>query len=302
MNAPMLNPAPTIDPELLRSFVAIAETGSFTGAAERVFRTPSAVSMQIKRLEEILGASVFKRDARNVSLTPDGEVLIGYARRLLALNRETMSRFVSPNVSGVVKIGAPSDYGEFVLPQALRRFAQTHPDVMVDAVIDQSVNLRKRFAAGHLDLALLSCSAAGERINGEKVMTDQIVWAGAKGGQAYLCDPLPISLWEEGCAWRQAALVSLDEVKRPYRVAFMTANVSGQRAAIMADIAVAPMGRNFVGPDVHILGPESGLPAMGNYDLELQVADGCAAPVAAFADHLRSIFDHFHQTGEFGCC
>ena len=111
MNAPIFNSVPTIDPELLRSFVAIAETGSFTAAAERVFRTPSAVSMQIKRLEEVLGVSVFKRDARNVSLTPDGEVLISYARRLLALNRETMSRFVSPSVSGVVKLGAPSDYG-----------------------------------------------------------------------------------------------------------------------------------------------------------------------------------------------
>lgn len=302
MNAPMINPVPTLDPELLRSFVAIADTGSFTAAAERVFRTPSAVSMQIKRLEEVLGVSVFKRDARNVSLTPDGEVLIGYARRLLALNRETMSRFVSPDVSGVVKIGAPSDYGEFVLPQALRRFAQTHPGVMVDAVIDQSINLRKRFADGHLDLALVSCSAAGDRIHGERMMTDQIVWGGAKGGQAYLCDPLPISLWEEGCAWREAALSSLNEIKRSYRVAFMTANVSGQRAAIMSDIAVAPMGRSFVGSDVQILGPESGLPPMGTYDLELQVAERCTAPVQAFADHLRSIFAHFEENGEFGCC
>jgi len=302
MNAPMLNPVSTIDPELLRSFVAIAETGSFTAAAERVFRTPSAVSMQIKRLEEVLGVSVFKRDARNVSLTPDGEVLISYARRLLALNRETVSRFVSPNVSGVVKIGAPSDYGEFVLPQALKRFAQTHPEVMVDAVIDQSVELRKRFAAGHLDLALVSCSAEGQRINNEAIMTDQIVWVGAKGGQAYLRDPLPISLWDEGCAWRQSAIESLARVNRPYRVAFMTANVSGQRAAILADIAVAPMGRNFIGEDVQILGPETGLPSMGTYDLELQVVDNPAPPVQAFADHLRWIFAQFEETGEFACC
>ena len=125
---------------------------------------------------------------------------------------------------------------------------------------------------------------------------------GAKGGQAYLRDPLPISLWDEGCAWRNAAIESLSRANRNYRVAFMTANVSGQRAAIQADIAVAPMGRNFIGPDVQILGPKTGLPVMGTYDLELQVTGACTPPVQAFADHLRSIFDHFAQTGEFGCC
>ncbi|TDH35771.1 LysR family transcriptional regulator [Pseudohoeflea suaedae] len=302
MNAPIFNSVPTIDPELLRSFVAIAETGSFTAAAERVFRTPSAVSMQIKRLEEVLGVSVFNRDARNVSLTPDGEVLISYARRLLALNRETMSRFVSPSVSGVVKLGAPSDYGEVVLPRVLKRFAQTHPDVMVEALIDESVHLRKRFAAGQLDIALVSCSAEGPRINGETMMTDEIVWAGARGGQAYLRDPLPVSLWDEGCTWRQRAISALEQAGRGYHIAFMTANVSGQRAAIQADIAVAPMGRHFVGEEVQILGPETGLPQMGTYDLELQVADKSSAPVAAFADHMRSVFQHVRETGSFSCC
>ncbi|WP_339762730.1 LysR family transcriptional regulator, partial [uncultured Hoeflea sp.] len=105
MNAPLNHPLLMLDPDVLRSFVAIAETGSFTAAAARIYRTPSAVSMQIKRLEEQLGVAVFLRDARNVSLTHDGEVLLGYARRLIALNREAISRFVTSEVSGVVRIG-----------------------------------------------------------------------------------------------------------------------------------------------------------------------------------------------------
>src|SRR5690606_14184928 len=132
MNAPLHHPLPLLDLEVLRTFVAIAETGSFTLAANAVFRTPSAVSMQIKKLEDILGVSVFMRDARSVSLTQDGEMLLGYARRLLALNRETVSKFIMPDISGVVRLGSPDDYGERVLPNVLKRFARSHPSIAVD--------------------------------------------------------------------------------------------------------------------------------------------------------------------------
>ena len=205
MNAPLNHPLLMLDPDVLRSFVAIAETGSFTAAAARIYRTPSAVSMQIKRLEEQLGVSVFLRDARNVALTHDGEVLLGYARRLIALNREAISRFVTSDVSGVVRIGSPSDYGEAVLPSVLKLFAKSHPSVVVDVVIDQSASLLKRFASGHIDIALVSCMKDQTPAPGEVMMTDDIVWAGARGGQAYLMDPLPVSMWDEGCVWRECA-------------------------------------------------------------------------------------------------
>ncbi len=120
MNAPLNHPLPLLDLDVLRTFVAIAETGSFTTAANAVFRTPSAVSMQIKKLEDILGRSVFARDARSVSLTTDGEMLLGYARRLLSINREVVSKFIIPEIVGAVRLGSPDDYGERVLPQELR--------------------------------------------------------------------------------------------------------------------------------------------------------------------------------------
>lgn len=299
MNAPINHHVTMLDPDVLRSFVAIAETGSFTAAAARIFRTPSAVSMQIKRLEEQLGVSVFLRDARNVALTQDGEVLLSYARRLIALNREAISRFVSSDVSGIVRIGSPSDYGEAVLPDVLKRFAKTNPAVAVDVVIDQSSNLVKRFASGHLDIALLSCVKDMMPEGGEVVFSDDIVWAGAKGGQAYLMDPLPLSMWEESCVWRKNALEALDRAGRTYRVAYMTSHSSGQKAAIKTDMAIAPMGRSFLSDDVQILGEECGLPSPGRYDLVLQVTRNASAPVAAVSDHFRACFERFRQCGTF---
>ena len=136
MTAPLNHPLPLLELDVLRTFVAIAETGSFTAAASAVFRTPSAVSMQIKKLEDMLRCTVFTRDARSVTLTTDGEMLLGYARRLLAINRDAVSKFIVPDVSGVVRLGSPDDYGERVLPKVLKRFAKSHPSVAVDVVID----------------------------------------------------------------------------------------------------------------------------------------------------------------------
>ncbi|MGO4841268.1 LysR substrate-binding domain-containing protein, partial [Rhizobiaceae sp. 2RAB30] len=123
-----------------------------------VFRTQSAVSMQIKKLEDILGRAVFSRDARSVSLTTDGEMLLGYARRMLSINREAVSKFIIPDITGVVRLGSPDDYGERVLPHVLKRFAQSHPSIAVDVVIDQSSNLRRRMDDRTLDITLLTNS------------------------------------------------------------------------------------------------------------------------------------------------
>ena len=298
MNAPLNHPLPLLDLDILRTFVAIAETGSFTTAANAVFRTPSAVSMQIKKLEDILGRTVFSRDARSVSLTTDGEMLLGYARRLLAINREAVSKFIVPDIIGVVRLGSPDDYGERVLPHVLKRFAQTHPSIAVDVTIDQSVNLRRRMDDRSLDITLVTNSY--RNINGAEVLlTEPIVWAGAKGGSAHMREPLPVSLWEEGCAWRAGALEALGREGRNYRVAYMSAHTAGQRAAIMADLAVAPLPKSFLGDDMVELTAKQGLPEIGNYALAMIQQPDSSAPVKAVADHIRATFDVFRETGKF---
>ena len=299
MNAPLNHPLPLLDLEVLRTFVAIAETGSFTAAANAVFRTPSAVSMQIKKLEDILGRSVLSRDARSVTVTTDGEMLLGYARRLLAINREAVSKFIIPDIVGLVRLGSPDDYGERVLPHVLKRFAQSHPSIAVDVTIDQSVNLRRRMDDRVLDITLLTNSYKTSAHGAEVLLTEPIVWAGAKGGCAYMREPLPVSIWEVGCAWRAGALVALGRDGRNYRVAYMSSHTAGQRAAIMADLAVAPLPRSFLGDDMVELGTKDGMPDIGPYDLAMVVAPDASAPVKAVADHIRATFDLFRETGTF---
>lgn len=294
MNAPLNHPLPLLELDVLRTFIAIAETGSFTLAANAVFRTPSAVSMQIKKLEETLGVSVLSRDARSVSLTQDGEMLMGYARRMLALNREAVSKFIVPDIAGVVRLGSPDDYGERVLPSVLKRFAQTHPCIAVDVTIDQSVNLRRRMAERQLDLTLFTiCRHVPPEA--EVLLTEPIVWGGAKGGCAHLREPLPLSIWEENCVWRADALEALGREGRDYRIAYMSAHTAGQRAAIIADLAVAPLPKSFIGDEIVALGPKEGLPALSNYNLAMIVAPDASAPVLAAADHIRATFQALRE-------
>lgn len=299
MNAPLNHPLPLLELDILRTFVAIAETGSFTTAATAIFRTPSAVSMQIKKLEDTLGRSVFSRDARSVSLTTDGEMLLGYARRMLAINREAVSKFIVPDISGVVRIGSPDDYGERVLPHVLKRFAQSHPSIAVDVIVDQSSNLRRRMDDRELDITLVTKSTKNPMTGAEVLLTEPIVWAGAKGGSAHLREPLPVSIWEEGCAWRAGALEALGREGRNYRIAYMSAHTTGQRAAIMADLAVAPLPKSFLGCEMVELGGEDGLPEMGTYSLAMFVVSDPAAPVRAAADHIRETFSLYNETGRW---
>lgn len=299
MNAPLNHPLPLLDLDVLRTFVAIAETGSFTTAANAVYRTPSAVSMQIKKLEDILGRSVFLRDARSVALTTDGEMLLGYARRMLAINREAVSKFIIPDITGVVRLGSPDDFGERVLPHVLKRFAETHPSIAVDVIIDQSVNLRRRMDDRALDITLLTNSCKAVASGAEVLLTEPIVWAGAKGGCAHMREPLPVSIWEEGCAWRAGALDALGREGRNYRVAYMSAHTAGQRSAILADLAVAPLPKSFLGHEMVELGPKDGMPEIGNYSLAMIVAPEASAPVKAAAEHIRAAFETFNLTGKF---
>ncbi|MBA4743574.1 MAG: LysR family transcriptional regulator, partial [Azoarcus sp.] len=158
MNSPVQseNRFPLLDADVIRSFVAIADLGSFTGAARHVFRTPSALSMQIRRLEETLGHALFVRAPRKVSLTPEGELLLGYARRLLQLNDEAVSQFLAPPLAGPVAFGTSDDIGTRILPRVLAQFARAHPAVQVDVLVGRSMDMAARLDAGTLDVALVT--------------------------------------------------------------------------------------------------------------------------------------------------
>lgn len=290
MAAPFRPPLPLLDNDVLRTFVAIADTGNFSTAAEVVLRTPSAVSMQIKKLEEQLKTTLFLRDARSVSLTQHGEMLLTYARRMLALSNEAVSRFVMPDLAGIVRLGAPDDIAERLLPRILKDFADTFPGIMVDVTVDMSSALRKRVEEQRLDLALFNCHPRSFPNFGEVIHTEKLVWTGVKCGNAHLRDPLPISVWEEGCVWRQDAITQLEKQKRAYRIAYASAHSMAQRAAVLSDLAIAPFPRSYLTDDMVVLGPQEGLPELFSFDVRLLTTPQPAAPARAVADSIRDFY------------
>lgn len=282
---------PLLDLDILRTFAAIADTGSFTAAADIVFRTPSAVSMQIKKLEEMIGKSVLVRDSRSVALTRDGEFLLEHARRMLALNREAVARFIVPDIAGEVRLGAPDDVAERFLPDMLRRFAESHPTVTVNVVAANSKPLADMVRRKEIDLAVISCDNAYPNDDSIEVLfREKLVWAALKCGLAAGQDPLPVSVWEEGCVWRNAGLNALTKAGRQYRIAFQSAYVSGQKAAILADLAVAPLPVSTTVDPIVPADPKFGLPELGEYALGMMVARDAGSAVNAAADHLRASF------------
>jgi len=291
MNAPHQIQAPLLELDLLKTLVAIAETGNFSAAGEVVFRTPSAVSMQVKRMEELLGRSIFLRDSRSVKLTSDGEILLTHARRVLALNREIISQFITPDVSGDVRLGAVDNTAEQFLPGVLKRFSETHPGVAVDVTVENSRELAQRIKKNQLDLAIVTCDSADySGLPVEVLFTEGLVWAGLKGGVAVEQVPLPISVWEEGCVWRKAAIEGLEAAGTRYRVTFKSAYISGQKAAMLADLAIAPLPISACNDKLVALDEQYNLPKLTNYSLGLLKAKEITAPVEAVIDHLRASF------------
>lgn len=291
MNAPNVPQMPLLELDLLKTLVAIVETGNFSAAAEVVFRTPSAVSMQVKRIEELLGRAIFARDSRSVSLTPEGELLLSHARRMLALNRDVISQFITPDVAGVVRLGAPDDAAERFLPEMLRRFTESHCCVTVDVVVEPSVELVRKVRQKQLDLAIFTAEADyNGTVASEVVFREPLVWATVKGGIAVEKKPLPLSVWDETCVWRKAGIEALERDGRDYRVAFQSAHISGQKAAILADLAVAPVPMSSVSGNIIVADRKHGLPELPDYSLGLIIPEDALPPARAAADHLRACF------------
>ena len=282
---------PLIEMDLYRTFLVIAETGSFSKASEVIGRTPSAVSMQVKKLETLLGTAVFAREGRSVRMTAEGEALLGYARRILLLNEEAVAMFRSPSIEGEVRFGAPSDFGTRFLPNILTRFARSHPAVNVDVHLDGSPPLLQKLKEGQLDLILYTARPDSDLARGgEIVYTEPLAWAGLEGGVAYSRNPLPLALSVSGCPWRKAARIALDKAEHPYRIAYQSFHSAGQEAALLADLAVAPFPTSVITPPLQKLDARHGLPEIGDYHLILKEAGNAGKASDAFASHVIACF------------
>jgi len=279
---------PLLDTDVLKTFVAIAECGSFTRAAALVHRTPAALSMQIKRLEETIGKPVFLREPRQVRLTNDGEILLGYSRRLLKLNEEAVQQFLSPSITGKIGFGTTDDIGTRVLPSVLAQFARSFPGVQVDVTITSSREILDRLDSGSLDMALVIMGNEGQEVRGEVIHSEPLVWAGRDGGIAYQQSPLPLALANQGCIWRRAALDALDNAGWAYRVAYTCENTAAQEAAMLADLAITPFPVSLIRSPLRKLEKE-GLPELEKYQISL-VRNASTPEINALSEHIKSAF------------
>jgi DNA-binding transcriptional LysR family regulator len=267
---------PSIDTELLRTLVAIADHGGFTRAAEHLNRTQSAVSMQMKRLEEdVVQRRLFERDGRQVRLTAEGQVLLGYSRRILNLHGEVLNTLREPHMVGAVRIGTPDDYVMRFLPGILSRFAQSHPLVQVEVHCESSVQLLQR---QDLDLSIVTRMPGNEI--GQLLRQERFVWAEAQGFSPHEQNPMPLAMFNSDCFCRAWACNALDTQQRPYRVAYTSPSLSAIMAVVSAGLAVTAQLRSLITPDLRILGAAEDLPELPTCSIVLLRNPRSQSPVS----------------------
>jgi DNA-binding transcriptional LysR family regulator len=284
----MSTPLPPFDLDLLRTFVAIVDSGGFTRAAERVGRTQSTVSLQIKKLEDGLGRRVLAREpTRELLLTPDGEILLTYARQILRLSDEARSRLMQPEVAGTVRLGTPEDFATTHLPEVLARFARAHPRVTLDVNCDFTVNLLDGFSKGQYDLVLFKREPQGKG-GGVGVWREVLVWAAAPRLVLAADEPLPLVLAPVPDVYRKRALASLDAIKRPWRIVYTSPSLNGLQAAVRAGLGVTILPREMVPPGLVVLGQaEHHLPPLPDTEIVLYRAPGGLSRAAELlAEHV----------------
>ena len=243
----------------LRAFVAVVDSGSLSAAAPLIHRSQSAVSMQLLKLEDAIGRPVLSRGPRHLELTPAGLELLGYARRMLELQREALTALHGPLLSGRVRLGVPDDYAASYLTPVLRRFANRHAGVEIEFVCEQSTALIPKVQRGELDLALVSRDRPSR---GTLLFREPLVWVGAMQHEVWRRDPLPVAAYEPGSAARRDALAALATQRRPYRIVYNSSSLAGHLAAVESGLAVAVLTRCSVPPGLTILGDRHGLPPL----------------------------------------
>ena len=235
---------PPLDSDLLRTFVAVAETGNFTKAAQKAGRTQSAVSMQIKKLETVVGGVLFERGSRGVVLARRGADLIDNARRIVSLLDETAAAMSAPPLDGPVRIGIPEEYGHLVLSRALSAFSRRHAQVEVTVRYAHSASQVQALAAGELDLAVVfEWQDFG---GGEVLMQDPTVWVTSTLHPVYEERPVPIALYSRDGWCRDFAMRSLEQRGLAHRIACTSDTTGGLKLAVTSGLAIAPISRSNI--------------------------------------------------------
>lgn len=284
--------ATNIHPDLLRALVTVVECGGFSVAGERLGRGQSAVSLQIKRLEEQLGVQLLVRSPRQISLTSEGELILDQARRILALNDELVTRAREPEIAGVVRFGAPEDFATSHLPNVLAQFAKNHPKVALDVTCELTLDLLERFSSGNLDLALVKREPS-EKSPGLRVWREPLVWVGVDRKILDGAETIPLVVSPRPCVYRKRMTDSLDQKQRPWRIAYTCGSLAGSLAAVRAGLGITVLPKEMAPTDLTILNADMlDLPALEDTEMALVEAPGLSPAAERLRDHVIRQLEH----------
>ncbi len=278
-----------LNSELLRTFLAVAETGSVTKGAARIFRSQSAASLQIKKLEDLLGQPVFDRHGRGVILTEAGERLLPAARNVARTLDATLRELTSDDLHGKLRIGIPDDQNKAILARIVGEFAQSHPLVELEVTCTLSAGFPDALTSGALDLAIYEVAHPQPGL--EILRQERTCWMMSRHHDLLSRDQIPVALFDRDCWWRDAALEDLRAMGRPFRITYSSQSVTGVAAAIEAGIAIGLMGETSMTADLQQLGTDNGFGEMPVSNLVLERrADADSPPIRAMETAVRRVF------------
>lgn len=276
------------DPALLRTFLVVAETHSFTHAAMRLGISQPTVSQHVSKLEKAAGRMLVARDTREVALTDNGDAMAGFARTILAAHASAESYFSGSAMRGRLRFGAADDLAITQLPRILRHFRQLYPEINLELTVNQSTPLRRRLASGHLDLIFVKQNA-GEYEDGTRVAGDPMVWMAQERMQLDRDQPVPLITYQTPSLSRQMAIDALEAAGRTWRITCNTRDVNGILAAVRAGIGVAVFPYSLIPADLVKVSVRFGLPDLGDVDYVLVSNPGAPRePVEALTSAILS--------------
>ncbi|GAA0779066.1 LysR family transcriptional regulator [Roseibium denhamense] len=267
-----------LDIDQLRTFLAIAELGSFTKAGEAVHKTQSAVSMQMRRLEERVGQPIFIKDGRQSRLTEDGLRLIEFARRMIQLNDETLSAFNGNKEVGLVKFGVPDDYADRLLPQVLAAFNRLNPSIEVRVECFSSSTLTESIREGALDVAITTSSDTSD-LRGEIIRREPLYWVTSTQHSAHTQETVRLALGPATCGWRRMSMEALDRVGRAYKVSYTSASAAALVGAVQAGLAITVFPESAIRDGMRILDEKDGFPQLPFCDIALLRSQSAREPM-----------------------
>lgn len=270
----------------LATFVAIVDAGSITKAAASLHRTQAAVSIQLKKLEEGTGKQLLNRSYNQFTLTHEGEILLSYARKILNLSEEAFNAISDEEVSGVVRFGIPDGYARAYILNSLKQFISRFPKIRIQIKNDNSHNLYQSLREGELDLILATRDP--QESGGQLVRREKICWVAAKDYQLNVTAPIPLALYEQGCAYRHNIVEKLNQNEKDWFVSFECQGVTGFDIAITNGLAISALSESLVKDEWRVIKPSEGLPDLGEIEIELHMSPGdVSEAVRCFADEIR---------------